>query len=98
MTPEEKTALTTKLRGGVAPSGRRASRVDSKTRVLAVASGKGGVGKSSLSANLAAAFSRWPSPGILDADVYGLFDPDMLGIHQRPVVVDKMIVPPVAAT
>src|SRR5215207_857666 len=95
MTPEEKTALTTKLRGGVAERTPGIS-VDSKTRVLAVASGKGGVGKSSLSANLAAAFSQLGHrTGILDADVYGHSIPHMLGIHQRPVVVDKMIVPPV---
>jgi ATP-binding protein involved in chromosome partitioning len=95
MTPEEKSALTTKLRGGVAERTPGIS-VDSKTRVLAVASGKGGVGKSSLSANLAAAFSQLGHrTGILDADVYGHSIPHMLGIHQRPVVVDKMIVPPV---
>jgi len=95
MTPEEKTTLTTKLRGGVAERTPGIS-VDSKTRVLAVASGKGGVGKSSLSANLAAAFSQLGHrTGILDADVYGHSIPHMLGIHQRPVVVDKMIVPPV---
>ncbi|CAN5292207.1 P-loop NTPase [soil metagenome] len=95
LTPEEKTALSTKLRGGVAERTPGIS-VDSKTRVLAVASGKGGVGKSSLSANLAAAFSKLGHrTGILDADVYGHSIPHMLGIHQRPVVVDKMIVPPV---
>jgi ATP-binding protein involved in chromosome partitioning len=95
MTPEEKTALTTKLRGGVAERTPGVS-VDAKTRVVAVASGKGGVGKSSLAANLAASFSiLGHRAGILDADVYGYSIPHMLGIHQRPVAVDNMIVPPV---
>src|ERR671915_1702120 len=95
MTPEEKTALTTKLRGGVAERTPGIS-IDAKTRVLAVASGKGGVGKSSLTANLAAAFSRLGHrTGVLDADVYGYSIPHMLGIHQRPISVEGMIVPPV---
>jgi ATP-binding protein involved in chromosome partitioning len=94
MTPEEKAALTSKLRGDVSQRTPGIS-VDSRTRVVAVASGKGGVGKSSLSANLAAAFaSLGQRTGILDADVYGYSIPHMLGIHQRPVAVDKMIVPP----
>src|SRR4249919_238406 len=69
---------------------------DRSTRVLAVASGKGGVGKSTLSANLAAAFVRMGQrTGILDADIYGHSIPHLLGIHQKPVAVDRMIVPPV---
>ncbi len=64
--------------------------------MVAVASGKGGVGKSSLAANLAAAFSALGQrTGILDADVYGHSIPHLLGIHQKPVAVDRMIVPPV---
>jgi len=95
MTPEEKQALTTKLRGGVAERTPGIS-VDASTRVIAVASGKGGVGKSSLAANLAAAFSSLgKKAGVLDADVYGYSIPHMLGVHQRPIAVDKMIVPPV---
>jgi ATP-binding protein involved in chromosome partitioning len=95
MTPDEKAALTTKLRGGVAERTPGIS-VDAGTRVVAIVSGKGGVGKSTLSANLAAAFSKLGHrTGVLDADVYGFSIPTMLGIAQRPVVVDKMIVPPV---
>ena len=95
MSAEEKAALTTKLRGGVAERTPGIS-VDASTRVIAVASGKGGVGKSSLTANLAAAFSQLGyRTGVLDADVYGYSIPHMLGVHQRPVVVDEMIVPPV---
>jgi ATP-binding protein involved in chromosome partitioning len=99
MTPEEKAALTARLRGGVSERTPGIS-VDASTRVLAVASGKGGVGKSSLAANLAAAFSRLGhKTGVLDADVYGYSIPQMLGIQQRPVAVDDgeraMIVPPV---
>jgi ATP-binding protein involved in chromosome partitioning len=64
--------------------------------VIAVASGKGGVGKSSLTVNLAASFSALGQRvGILDADIYGHSIPHLLGIRQRPVVVDRMIVPPV---
>ncbi len=99
MSPEEKAALTTRLRGGVTERSPGIS-VDSSTRVLAVASGKGGVGKSSLAANLAVAFSGLgQSAGVLDADVYGYSIPHMLGVHQRPIAVDggerAMIVPPV---
>ena len=95
MTPDERQALTQKLRGGVTERSKGIS-LDASTRVLAICSGKGGVGKSMLSANLAAAFSRLGrSTGILDADVYGHSIPHILGIRQRPVLVDRMIIPPV---
>ena len=95
MTPEERQALTTMLRGG-ATERDTVIRLPSTCRVLAVASGKGGVGKSSLTANLAVAFSRMGKRvGVLDADVYGHSIPHILGIRQKPVAVDDMIVPPV---
>jgi ATP-binding protein involved in chromosome partitioning len=94
MSPAEKAALATRLRGG-RPA--KEIRIDARTRVVAVVSGKGGVGKSTLSANLAAALAeRGERVGVLDADVYGYSIPHMLGVDQRPVVVDSMIVPPVS--
>src|SRR5213596_4138798 len=95
MTAEERQALTTKLRGGVQERSKGLS-LDASTRVLAVCSGKGGVGKSTLTANLAVALTQaGKQVGVLDADVYGHSIPHVLGIRQKPVLVDKMIVPPV---
>ncbi len=95
MTPEERQALTTKLRAGFQGRGQGLSLAAS-TRVVAVCSGKGGVGKSTIAANLGVAIAQTGKQvGILDADVYGHSIPHMLGIRQKPVLVDKMIVPPV---
>ena len=93
MSPEEKAALSTRLRGG---RPEKSISLDPGTRVVAIASGKGGVGKSTLTANLAFALAdRGERVGVLDADIYGHSIPLMLGVDQRPIVVDKMIVPPV---
>jgi ATP-binding protein involved in chromosome partitioning len=93
MSPEERQRLTSRLRGGRAE---KEISVDAATRVIAVASGKGGVGKSTVTVNLAAALARLGQQvGVLDADVYGHSVPHLLGISQKPVLVDRMIVPPV---
>ena len=68
-----------------------------KTRVLGIASGKGGVGKSSVTVNLGLALAKAGyEVALFDADVYGFSVPKMLGIEQDPVIIDGMIVPPVA--
>ncbi|WP_395242669.1 Mrp/NBP35 family ATP-binding protein [Agromyces sp. MMS24-K17] len=101
MTPEQRAALTERLRGGRArgnPFG-----PGTLTRVIAVTSGKGGVGKSTLTANLAVALAtRGLSVGLVDADVHGFSIPGLLGLVDehgtaaRPTRVDDMILPPVA--
>jgi ATP-binding protein involved in chromosome partitioning len=105
MTADERRALIERLRGG------KAARVmpfgpDSLTRVIAVTSGKGGVGKSTLTANLAVDLaSRGLNVGIIDADVHGFSIPGLLGLTDaaakagvitRPTQVGDMILPPIA--
>ncbi|BDZ44579.1 Mrp/NBP35 family ATP-binding protein [Naasia aerilata] len=97
MTPEQRHALTLKLRGPRA-RGAQFGR-DSLTRVIAVSSGKGGVGKSTLTANLAVALARRGlAVGVVDADVHGFSIPGILGIpaDATPTRVDQMMLPPVA--
>ncbi|CAO5250441.1 Mrp/NBP35 family ATP-binding protein [Frankia sp. AgKG'84/4] len=97
MNDEQRTALHTKLRGGVAPKAIPFAQPGSMTRVYGVASGKGGVGKSSITVNLAAAMARSGlAVGVLDADIYGHSVPRMLGIDRPPTQVEKMIMPPQA--
>ncbi len=96
MTDEQRTALRDNLKGG-ATKDIPFARPDSRTRVYAVASGKGGVGKSTVTVNLAAALAATGlAVGVLDADVYGFSIPRMLGVTGRPTRIGEMILPPVA--
>jgi ATP-binding protein involved in chromosome partitioning len=95
MSAEQRTALQTQLRGGKPAREIPFAQPGSLTRVYAVASGKGGVGKSSVTVNLAAAMAaRGLQVGVLDADIYGHSIPRMLGTDARPTRVEEMILPP----
>jgi ATP-binding protein involved in chromosome partitioning len=89
--------MTSRLRGGQADKEVPFAKPGSLTKVFAVASGKGGVGKSSVTVNLAAAMAAGGlSVGVVDADIYGHSIPRMLGVEGRPTQVDQMIMPPSA--
>ncbi len=96
MTTDQRQALQVKLRGpGAAEPVIPFAQPGSRTRVYAVASGKGGVGKSSVTVNLAAALAaRGLAVGVIDADIYGHSVPRMLGVTGRPTQVQDMIMPP----
>ncbi|MFM9035528.1 MAG: Mrp/NBP35 family ATP-binding protein [Mycobacterium sp.] len=97
MSDEQRTDLRKQLRGDAAEPVIPFAQPGSLTRVYAVASGKGGVGKSSVTVNLAAALAaRGLSVGLLDADIYGHSVPRMMGTSDRPTQVESMILPPVA--
>src|SRR3954451_17788677 len=97
MSEEQRQELTTRLRGGRPEKEIPFARPGSLTRVLAIASGKGGVGKSSVTVNLAAAMAaNGLSVGVLDADIYGHSIPRMMGTDERPTQVESMILPPIA--
>jgi ATP-binding protein involved in chromosome partitioning len=97
MSQEQRQALQTQLRGGRAEREIPFAKPGSLTRVFAVASGKGGVGKSSVTVNLAAAMAaNGLKVGIVDADIYGHSVPRMLGVTERPTQVQDMIMAPVA--
>ena len=97
MNDEQKADLRRRLRGGAAEPVVPFTQPGNLTRVYAVTSGKGGVGKSSVTANLAAAMAaQGLSVGVVDADIYGFSIPRMLGVDRVPTQLDGMIVPPVA--
>jgi ATP-binding protein involved in chromosome partitioning len=108
MTDEEREELRIKLHGSPAATAGQSqahghaqgraipfAEAGSKTRPLLISSGKGGVGKSSVTTNLAVALAQQGhSVGVVDADIYGYSIPRMLGTDRPPVVIDEMIVPP----
>ncbi|MFI9011306.1 P-loop NTPase [Actinosynnema sp. NPDC053489] len=95
MSDTQRTELRKSLRGGVEEPVIPFAQPGSLTRVYCVASGKGGVGKSSVTVNLAVAMAaRGLSVGVVDADIYGHSIPRMLGTEGRPTQVEKMIMPP----
>ncbi|MFI7452482.1 Mrp/NBP35 family ATP-binding protein [Nonomuraea sp. NPDC049714] len=98
MSTEQRKKLQTTLRGDRGPEKEIPfNQPGSLTRVFAVASGKGGVGKSSVTVNLAASMAaNGLKVGIVDADIYGHSIPRMLGAAERPTKVEDMIMPPVA--
>jgi len=98
MTEQQRAAVAQKVRGGATDdAGQPAipfNDIDSRTKVLAIASGKGGVGKSSITVNLAVALAQQGyDVGILDADIWGYSIPRMLGVSGRPVAFNNMVMP-----
>ena len=97
MSDEQRKELQGRLRGGKPEREIPFASPASLTKVYAVASGKGGVGKSSVTVNLAAALAAdGQKVGLLDADIYGHSVPRMLGVTGKPTQVEQMIMPPVA--
>ncbi|WP_139492759.1 P-loop NTPase [Brevibacillus dissolubilis] len=103
MTDEERAALSAQLRGqtnqvhNMAPGQGPLNKIlspESKTTFIAITSGKGGVGKSTVTVNLAVSLARLGKKvGIIDADIYGFSVPDMMDINQRPTVIGELILP-----
>lgn len=104
MTDDERAALSAQLRGGQAQTHNMTPgqapllnpilAKDSNTTFIAITSGKGGVGKSTVTVNLAVALARLGKKvGIIDADIYGFSVPDMMNIDQRPTVIGETILP-----
>ena len=95
MSEEQRRELQGRLRGGKAEREIPFAKPGSLTKVYAIASGKGGVGKSSVTVNLAVALAAaGQKVGLLDADIYGHSVPRMLGVTSRPTQVEQMIMPP----
>src|SRR5690606_5458790 len=87
-------AMMAALRKGASPA---VGDTGSRTRVIAVSSGKGGVGKSSVTTNLAVSLvAKGHTVGVIDGDIWGFSIPRMLGISQPPVVIEQSIIPPTA--
>ena len=97
MSEEQRRELQGRLRGGAVEREIPFAKPGSLTKVYAIASGKGGVGKSSVTVNLAVAMAATGlKVGLLDADIYGHSVPRMLGVSGRPTQVEQMIMPPSA--
>ncbi len=94
MTDEERSNLVADVRGEDTAD-IPVARAGSKTRIIAVSSGKGGVGKSSVTTNLAVALAAAGNTvGVMDADVWGFSIPRMLGIDRPPTVIEETLFPP----
>lgn len=97
MSEEQRLALRSQLRGGKPEPVIQFTQPGNMTRIYAIASGKGGVGKSTVTANLAAAMAQdGLKVGVLDADIFGFSIPGMLGVEGQPTRLDDMLLPPIA--
>ncbi|MFV1971336.1 MAG: Mrp/NBP35 family ATP-binding protein [Acidimicrobiia bacterium] len=98
MTDQERGAVSIGLRGaGADPREILVAKPGSKTRIIGISSGKGGVGKSSVTVNLGVALAQQGlRVGIIDADVWGFSIPKMMGVDRAPTVIDDLLLPPLA--